>query len=397
MELIDEHEDNVEVQMSIGELFEKIEKLKNIKFSDKTDDEIILGTEHQFKVKNEHNEWIDVLGLVTKFDSVRELKFDSGSSFKAAENHLLSYDGLHTKFLHEYKAGDKIVTSNCDVEIITSSRKQNKGKKEKVYDLQVASDTHLYQTSNGLIHHNSVGLINLSWNYVQQGKDVVYISLELNESKVMKRFITHSARIPTWQIPTQEMEIYNHIRSCDSKGFGRFTVHFYQPNTLTSMKLELFIRNYIQKYGTVPIIVLDYAGLMIPNGKNWQGMFERDKYVSEELRGVATLFDTVVWTADQYNRCCEINELVQTKQGKIEIGKLKKGDRILGTNNEWRVVTEVSDIEEQEVYEITTKSGKKIMVSNRHIFPKDINGKMVEDNILTSLKVGDKLYVKEGD
>jgi len=395
MELIKEEEKEVEVQLSIGELFEKIEKLKNIKFSDEEDDEVILDEDCQFKIKDEHNEWVPVVGLVTKFDSIRELKFDSGKSFKAAENHLLSYDGLHTKYLHEYKCGDKIVTSKCEVEIITSSRKQNKGKKEKVYDLQVASDTHLYQTSDGLIHHNSVGLINLSWNYIQQGKDVIYITLELNEAKVMKRYITHSTKIPTYRIPDQKLEIFNHIKSCDSKGFGRFTVHFYQPNTLTSMKLELFVRNYIQKYGTVPVIVVDYAGLMIPNGKNWQGMFERDKYVAEELRGVATLFGTVVFTADQYNRCIFLKNQIVTQNGKIEIGDVKVGDKVLGTNNEWRLVTEVSDIEEQEVYEITTKSGKKINVSGRHIFPKDVNGTMVNDNIFTSLKVGDKLYVKK--
>lgn len=41
---------------------------------------------------------------------------------------------------------------------------------------------------------------------------------------------------------------------------------------------------------------------MVPNGKGWQGMFERDKYVSEELRGVCT-FQQFVDRTDQYNRC----------------------------------------------------------------------------------------------
>lgn len=241
----------------------------------------------------------------------------------------------------------------------------------------------------------SIGLINLSWNYVQQGKDVVYVSLELKEAKIMKRYITHSAKIPTHEIPNKEMEIYNHLKKCDERGYGRFTVEFFQPNTLSAMKLELFVRNYIQHYGTVPILIVDYAGLMIPNGKGWQGMFERDKYVSEELRAVATLFDTVVWTADQYNRCAFIGEKVKTPEGYVEIGNITVGDKVLGSNNEWRQVIAKTDIEEQEVYEITTASGKKIMVSGRHIFPKDVDGKMVEDNIFTSLKVGDKIYVND--
>lgn len=241
----------------------------------------------------------------------------------------------------------------------------------------------------------SIGLINLSWNYVQQGKDVVYISLELKEEKIMKRYITHAAKIPTHDIPNKEAEIYNHLKKCDQKGYGRFTVHFYQPNTLSSMKLELFIRSYVQKYGVVPIIILDYAGLMIPNGKGWQGMFERDKYVSEELRGVATLFNTVVWTADQYNRCIAFGEQVETPEGKKNIEDVIVGDLVMGTNNEWRTVVAVTEPEEQEVYEITLASGKTIMVSARHLFPKDVDGKMVEDAISCSLQVGDKIYVKD--
>ena len=244
----------------------------------------------------------------------------------------------------------------------------------------------------------SIGLINLSWNYIQQGKDVIYISLELKESKIMKRYITHSAKIPTHDIPNREMEIFNHLKKCDDKGYGRFTVQFYQPNSLSSIKLELFVRNYIQKYGTVPIIILDYAGLMTPNGKGWQGMFERDKYVSEELRGVATLFDTIVWTADQYNRCCAFGEKVETPEGQKNIEDVIVGDLVLGTNNEWRTVTAVTEPEDQDVYEITLKSGKSIKVSGRHIFPKVLDdGRTIEDCIFASLNVGDKLIVKDLD
>jgi len=242
----------------------------------------------------------------------------------------------------------------------------------------------------------SIGLINLAWNYIQMKRDVIYISLELKEEKIMKRYITHSTKIPTHQIEKSEMEIYNHLKKCDNKGYGRFTVHFYQPNTLSAMKLELFVRNYLQKYNTVPIIILDYAGLMTPNGKNWQGMFEKDKYVSEELRAVATLFDTIVWTADQYNRCLAFGEKVTTPSGKINIEEINVGDKVLGTNNEFRTVTAVTEPEEQEVYEITLKSGKTIKVSGRHIFPKVLDdGKIVEDCIMASLKVGDKLITSK--
>ena len=34
-------------------------------------------------------------------------------------------------------------------------------------------------------------------------------------------------------------------------------------------------------------------------------------------------------------------------------------------------------------------------IQGRHIFPTDVNGKMIEDNIFTSLKEGDKVYIDE--
>lgn len=246
----------------------------------------------------------------------------------------------------------------------------------------------------------SIGLINLSWNYVKQGKDVIYISLELKEAKIMKRYITHATKIPTFDIPKREADIFTHLKKCDEKGYGRFTIQFYQPNSLTAIKLELFVRNYIQKYGTVPIIIVDYAGLMTPNGKGWQGMFERDKYVSEELRGVATLFDTVIWTADQYNRSVCLHSKVQTQRGEIEIKDITTNDYVLTHSQRMTKVNVVHEIQEQECYEITLKSGKTIICSGRHMWPKADPRKVesfenkIIDNINTSLKVGDKLWIE---
>ena len=49
--------------------------------------------------------------------------------------------------------------------------------------------------------------------------------------------------------------------------------------------------------------MVDYGGLMLPNNFHPQmASFEKDKAISEELRGIATMFNTVVWTVEQFNR-----------------------------------------------------------------------------------------------
>ena len=61
-------------------------------------------------------------------------------------------------------------------------------------------------------------------------------------------------------------------------------------------------------------------------------------------------------------------ETVETPDGKKNIEELKIGDLILGTNNEYRTVIEVTEPDEQECYEITTASGKTIVCSGKQIF-----------------------------
>ena len=52
MTVINEFDNDVEVQISICEIFDKLEKLKNIEFSNTSDDEYLLNVDEQFKIKN---------------------------------------------------------------------------------------------------------------------------------------------------------------------------------------------------------------------------------------------------------------------------------------------------------------------------------------------------------
>ena len=239
----------------------------------------------------------------------------------------------------------------------------------------------------------SVALTNLADLYMKMGHDVVYVSLELKEQKIIKRFLSIATGIPQYELKERLAEIKMKMKEWKEKGYGKFTVQFFNPNTLNALKLELYIRNYIARYKKTPIIIVDYIDLMTPNRRNWQGLFEKDKFVSEELRGVAMMFDTVVWTATQFNRCVDINSNVVTKDGTKKIKDVEAGEYVLGSNNEWRMVKNKSLIEKQKVYKIRTKKGKEIVVSGRHLMPVVKNGKIVYKSVYNSLNEGDKLIV----
>ena len=97
----------------------------------------------------------------------------------------------------------------------------------------------------------------------------------------------------------------------------------------------------------------------------------------------------VTVTASQLNRCLTLDTMITINGVDQEIRNVSVGDR-LSSNVEEVIVTEVLPIIKQHVYEITTKSGKKIKCSDRHLFPTTTGLR----NIQNGLSIGDKLYTK---
>ena len=372
-----------EFDIEIGKLFDAFEKYKG---QFKLNEEYDLFDKDIFQVKNENDKFIDVIGLVKKQDEIIKLYFNDNSSIEIAKKHLF-YNNGHLIEAHTLKEGDilnnKIITKIELKDINT------------VYDIQVNSPTFLYKTTDGLIHHNSISLVNLAANYVKMGLNVVYVTLELSEKKVLKRFISHFLRKPAKDISNNMHEIYNILKDLASNRYGKFIIKYFPPNSLNSASLESYLRDVQKQIGPLKILIVDYAGLMVPNDKNWNGLFERDKYVSEELRSIAVKNeDMVIYTADQFNRCIYIEENVITKNGIKKIKDIEVGDEI--KNNEGYVkVLKKFPIKKQKVYKITLEDGKEIIVSEKHVFPKLLNNNIVNDNIATSLKVGDELIINE--
>ena len=147
----------------------------------------------------------------------------------------------------------------------------------------------------------SISLINLAHNFIKQGRDVIYITLELDEKTVMRRYFQHSVKLTENEFADSKNKIISHLTS--NPKYGKFSTQYYGSGTLSSFDVENIISKYIQIEEITPIIILDYAGLMKPNSSSHNiASFEKDKLISEELRNIAVKYDTVVWTVEQFNR-----------------------------------------------------------------------------------------------
>jgi len=135
--------------IQIKDLFEEIATKENVIFEENK----IYYQKTPIKIQNEKNEWIQVDGLMIKTAKIFKVIFDSGIEFEAADEHLICTDGVNCKFIKDLIPGDLIIDGGKNIHKVLFI--EDTGRIETVYDLSVASDTYLYQTADGLIHHNT--------------------------------------------------------------------------------------------------------------------------------------------------------------------------------------------------------------------------------------------------
>ena len=104
-----------------------------------------------FFVKDETGENVEINAAIKKIDNVLNIRLDSGKMFRCAKFHIVPVNGENL-FAKNLIAGDYLTTStgvDKIVEII------DEHKTEDMFDISVSSNTHLYQTADGVIHHNT--------------------------------------------------------------------------------------------------------------------------------------------------------------------------------------------------------------------------------------------------
>lgn len=172
---------------------------------------------------------------------------------------------------------------------------------EKLYGGWNRGELDIFVAGSGV--GKSLFLQNLSLNGVRQGLHVVYISLELSEELTSMRLDSMLSEVAT-------KEIFKNIDQVEIKvkqqGFKSGKLHIKQmPQGSRTNDLKAYLKNYAIQEGHMPdMLIVDYLDLMYPNDKRISAadLFIKDKYVSEELRGLAVEYNFVLLTASQLNR-----------------------------------------------------------------------------------------------
>jgi len=148
----------------------------------------------------------------------------------------------------------------------------------------------------------SITMSNLALNMMEQGLNVLYISLELSEEMIAKRFDSMITGIGSVEILPRAKEVAQVIQS-KQQNYGKLFV-VRMPTGSNTNSFRSYLKEFELKYNFVPdVLLVDYLDLMGANEYTKAGdVFDKDKKASEQLRDLIHDYNMVLITAAQQNR-----------------------------------------------------------------------------------------------
>lgn len=178
----------------------------------------------------------------------------------------------------------------------------------------------------------SITLANLGMNYLMQGLNVMYISLELSEEMIAQRFDTMFTDIPSVNRTQNYDKIAQEItfladqmvmnQSGEMVPMGKLNIK-HMPSGTNANAIRAYIKEYYLKHGIKPdLLIVDYLDIMGANEKvSADNISEKDKRATEQLRDILFEHNMFGATASQQNRAAiDAQEL---NQGHIAGGLTK--------------------------------------------------------------------------
>lgn len=265
-----------------------------------------------------------IVGIVKKEDDLLKITHTFGE-VKVAKNHLFP------NYL-----GQDVLASEA-VELVTKKgiskilEKENLGK-SRVYDILI-NHPNLYYTSDGVLHHNSVALVNTAASNVIKGKDVLFLTLEMTEEEIGKRIDSNILDINTNDFWKTNLKEFQQKFSTISGNLGKLVIKEYPAGTFNTLKLEAFLNEIKKESDFSPeIICIDYLTLMASSRTTLAksgGTYSYYKLISEELHGFAKQHDVKIVTAAQLGRGAFGNMEADMSSISDSIGIIQTADTVI--------------------------------------------------------------------
>lgn len=147
----------------------------------------------------------------------------------------------------------------------------------------------------------SIFLGNVAANVALQGKTSLIISLEMSEVMYGMRFASKLTKIPMFELRSDLNNLKTQLEDIKKQNNkAKILIKEFPPSTMTPPQIGAYLRKLQQRGIKVDCLVLDYLNLM--DSTKGTSMYERIKYISEQLRAISYKFNLPVVSASQVNR-----------------------------------------------------------------------------------------------
>lgn len=273
------------------------------------DIDILLASGYEIEVTSPDG-YVPVSLFVDKGDwDEYILTLDTGIQVKVNENHL-----FETYIGWQY-AKDLINIPNelylTEGNIYIRGNVAKTGNRIPIVDIQVDHENHRYYTNGVSSHNTAVGkslvMCHIAASSLAQGKNVLYISMEMAEERIAERIDVNLLNIGMADMKTVEKSVFdNRIQKLKNKTNGSLVIKEYPTSSAHAGHFRAMIEELKVKKNFIPdIIFIDYLNICASqrikygNGAN---SYTIVKSIAEELRGLAVEYDVPLVSATQANR-----------------------------------------------------------------------------------------------
>ncbi len=266
------------------------------------------------------NGWVNIegIGKTIEYDEWR-IFTSGGKELICADTHLLyrcdniDFESRKCDLTEIYcknlQLGDFIMTKNGPEMIMEFGLT---GNKSHMYDLQLSEGSNKQYYTNDILSHNSLWMQNFAVKTADAGYNVLYITLEMSERKVLKRLGSMRLKIPIndYDSVSKDTElIRKKIKSLGSmkeggdlftNKVGKIYTKFWAAGTATINDFDNYIQKIQQKKGIkFDLIIVDYITLVAAVKGLSDNLYMKGKHLAEGLRALGAKYKCPIITGVQ--------------------------------------------------------------------------------------------------
>jgi len=175
----------------------------------------------------------------------------------------------------------------------------------------------------------------LAADYLTQGYNVLYITLEMAEQRIAERIDANLFNVPVSEIKNLSEKIFvDKISKLHEKTRGKLVIKEYPTSTASVANFRILLDELKNKRGFIPdILIVDYLGICASARYKSAANINSYTYqtsVAEELRALAVEQDFIIWTSVQTNRSGMNVSDFDVEAMADSTGPLKTADLLLG-------------------------------------------------------------------